>query len=380
MKAFLCANCFKYQLTPPKPACALKSALEVSLWTLPKWPKTGGPPAEPSVWKWADSLPRKDVTIQIRKFFAWNFIRQIYQNLIYHDLSWFIIYSYLFMELTSQKVCYLDPCSKVTSTLSICSTGPLHRRGQTWTWSVGRFSNCQLPQPGKRLEIRPPALEERLPFWPKETPIKETAKVLHQRPQASEDHILWDIWFDFTKKKTLPWSFSPDVFLIHADLPMGGSHWLLMHQWNVMWNVAARTMEAEKQWAWDVQSGQPANPDFETCFVVTHASPIATKNPQKYTRYCRFSNTYLIACLCTSYYPLLLLAIKSPKDLPFLIKSEIIDKRQSVWSLIMRNPCNEHEHPKTRTHSTFRTFPFAFIARSRFALRNTADLWAVPEI
>ena len=185
----------------PKPACALKSALEVSLWTLPKWPKTGGPPAEPSVWKWADSLPRKDVTIQIRKFFTWNFIRQIYQNLIYHDLSWFIIYSYLFMELTSQKVCYLDPCSKVTSTLSICSTGPLHRRGQTWTWSVGRFSNCQLPQPGKRLEIRPPALEERLPFWPKETPIKETAKVLHQRPQASEDHILWDIWFDFTKKK-----------------------------------------------------------------------------------------------------------------------------------------------------------------------------------
>lgn len=48
----------------------------------------------------------------------------------------------------------------------------------------------------------------------------------------------------------------------------------------------------------------------------------------------------------------------------------------------MRNPCNEHEHPKTTRHSTFRTFPFAFSIGRKISicstLRNTADLWAVP--
>ena len=88
--AFQCATCFRYlhQLAPPQPACALTSALEVSLWTLPKWPKMGGPPAEPSIWNWMDSLPGTDVTVTVEtKLFTSNFIRHIYQNLISHDLS-----------------------------------------------------------------------------------------------------------------------------------------------------------------------------------------------------------------------------------------------------------------------------------------------------
>ena len=194
MKAFLCANCFRYQLTPPKPACALKSALEVSLWTLPKWPKTGGPPAEPRVWKWVDTLPRKDVTIQIRKFFTSNFIRQIYQSLIYHDLSSIHIYSWNW----PRKKC---------ATLILVQSHMFHRSSapKKADLNLGALGDSPTAnyQPGKRLEIRPPALEERPPFWPKETPIKETAKVLHQRPQASKDHILSDIWFDFTKKNNI---------------------------------------------------------------------------------------------------------------------------------------------------------------------------------
>lgn len=109
----------------PQTACALKSALEVSLWTLPKWPKTGGPPAEPRVWKWVD------------KVFHFKFHQA---NLSESDLSWFIIYSYLFMELTSQKVCYLDPCSKSYVPQVLCT-----EEGRLEPGSVGRFSNCQLP-------------------------------------------------------------------------------------------------------------------------------------------------------------------------------------------------------------------------------------------
>lgn len=254
MKAFLCANCFRYQLTPPKPACALKSALEVSLWTLPKWPKTGGPPAEPRVWKWVDTLPRKDFTIQIRKLFTSNFIRQIYQSLIYHDLSSIHIYSWNW----PRKKC---------ATLILVQNHMFHRssapkRADLNLGALGDSPTANY-QPGKRLEIRPPALEERPPFWPKETPIKETAKVLHQRPQASKDHFLSDIWFDFTKKNMALvvglmyfWFMLIYLWVVHTDC------WCIS---NVMWSVAARTMEAEKYGAWD-QNGQPVKPRLRNLF------------------------------------------------------------------------------------------------------------------
>lgn len=229
MKAFLCANCFRYQLTPPQPACALKSALEVSLWTLPKWPKTRGPPAEPSVWKWVDTLPRKDVTIQIRMLFTSNFIRQIYQNLIYHDLSSIHIASW---NWPPKSVLPWSLFKSRIDTFHMFHRSSAPKRADL---NLERREILQLPTTNpasgwKSMAIRPPALEERLPFWPKETPMKETAKVLHQRPQASKDHILWDVWFDFTNKKKHCLGRWPHVFLIHADLPIGGSHWLLMHQ------------------------------------------------------------------------------------------------------------------------------------------------------
>lgn len=271
MKAFLCANCFRYQLTPPKPACALKSALEVSLWTLPKWPKTGGPPAEPRVWKWVDTLPRKDVTIQIRKFFTSNFIRQIYQSLIYHDLSSIHIYSWNW----PRKKC---------ATLILVQSHMFHRSSapKKADLNLGALGDSPTAnyQPGKRLEIRPPALEERPPFWPKETPIKETAKVLHQRPQASKDHILSDIWFDFTKKKQHclgRWPLMYFWFMLIYLLVAHTDCWCISN-WECFsifksnpWEerlprfnplvrvVQARTMEAKKHWAWDVQSGQPVS-------------------------------------------------------------------------------------------------------------------------
>lgn len=174
MKAFLCANCFKYQLTPPKPACALKSALEVSLWTLPKWPKTGGPPAEPSVWKWVDTLPRKDVTIQIRKLFTSNFIRQIYQNLIYHDLSSIHIYSWNWPPKKCATLILLQKSHRHFPYVPqvLCTEESSLEPGSRW--EILQLPTTNPASGWKSMAIRPPALEERPPFWPKETPIKET--------------------------------------------------------------------------------------------------------------------------------------------------------------------------------------------------------------
>ena len=156
------------------------------------------------------------------KLFTSNFIRHIYQNLISHDLS--SIHISIHGTWPRKSLLPWSLC-KAVSTLSICSTGPLHRREQTWTWRVGRVSNCQPLNPA----IRPP-LEERLPFCPKETPIKEKGgtqktsktKILHHSPMGRP----YLIWF---QKEHCCFGRWPDVFLIYADSPTGDSH-LLMHQ------------------------------------------------------------------------------------------------------------------------------------------------------
>lgn len=255
MKAFLCANCFRYQLTPPKPPAH---------WNL-HWRCLFGPSLNGQK-PGAHPLSQECGSGWI-KFFTSNFIRQIYQSLIYHDLSSIHIYSWNW----PRKKC---------ATLILVQSHMFHRssapkRADLNLGALGDSPTANY-QPGKRLEIRPPALEERPPFWPKETPIKETAKVLHQRPQASKDHLISDL---ISQKKNMAlvvglmyfWFMLIYLWVVHTDC------WCISNvecfsifksnpweerlpRFNPLVRVVqARTMEAKKHWAWDVQSGQPVS-------------------------------------------------------------------------------------------------------------------------
>lgn len=140
------------------------------------------------------------------KLFTSNFIRQIYQNLIYHDLSSIHIYSW---NWPRKKCATLILLQKLHRHFPYVPQVLCTEESRLEPGSVGRFSNCQLPtrqavgNPASGFGGKAAILIQRNTHQGNRWDSKrQKAKVLHQRPQASKDHIS-DIWVDFTKKNAL---------------------------------------------------------------------------------------------------------------------------------------------------------------------------------
>ena len=290
--------------------------------------------------------------------------------MIYHDLSSIHIYSW---NWPPKKCATLILVQKSHRHFPYVPQVLCTEEGRLEPGALGDSPTANCPNPASGWKSGLQLWRKGCHFDPKKHPSRKQLKSCIRGPKHQRT-IYYEISDLISQKKTLPWSFSPDVFLIHADLPMGGSHWLLMHQWNVMWNVAARTMEAEKQWAWDVQSGQPANPDFETCFVVTHASPIATKTRKNIRGIADFKHLF------DSMFVHILLSFAA---LSYKItkRSSISDQVRNHWQTTI-GLIFDHEEPLQRARAsenqdTFNISNISFCIHRKISICSKKHSWSL---